>query len=181
MRVNSLSFSGRTFPLFDSLIVTQGEGSENPTEPHHIPSAQDEPTPQHDQTTSQEPQQQETTIPSTSPSDIPIHRRLTKGTIRISQPKVPSPGADETTSSSGDDKHREAFPTATSLDAGQDRENIANTFAMPHEASPRVTSLGGGEGSIQQQLTKLMDICTSLQRQHSLMAEKIQSHDLEII
>ncbi|GJR55872.1 hypothetical protein Tco_1406393 [Tanacetum coccineum] len=181
LRVNSPSFSGRTVPLFDSMIVTQGEGSENPTEPHHTPSAQDEPTPQHDQTTSQEPQQQETTIPSPSPSDIPIHRRLTKGTIRISQSKVPSPGADETASPSGDDRHGEAFPTATSLDAGQDRENIAKTSAMPHEASPRVTSLGGGEGSMQQQLTKLMDICTSLQRQHSLMAEKIQSQDLEII
>ncbi|GJX68231.1 hypothetical protein Tco_0303958 [Tanacetum coccineum] len=181
LRVNSPSFFGRTVPLFDSMIVTQGEGSENPTEPHHTPSAQDEPTPQHDQTTSQEPQQQETTIPSPSPSDIPIHRRLTKGTIRISQSKVPSPGADETASPSGDDRHGEAFPTATSLDAGQDRENIAKTSAMPHEASPRVTSLGGGEGSMQQQLMKLIDICTSLQRQHSLMAEKIQSQDLEII
>ncbi|GJT58979.1 hypothetical protein Tco_1002512 [Tanacetum coccineum] len=143
--------------------------------------AEDKSTPQHDQTTSQEPKQQETTIPPPSPSNIPIHRRLTKGTIRISQSKVPSPGADETASLSGDDRHKEAFPTATSLDAGQDRENIAKTSAMPHEASPRVTSLGGGEGSMQQQLTKLMDIYTSLQRQHSLMAEKIQSQDLEII
>nr|GFB18403.1 hypothetical protein [Tanacetum cinerariifolium] len=44
-------------------------------------------------------------------------------------------------------RYREAFPTDTSLDAGQDRENIAKTFAMPHEALPRVTSLGGGEGN----------------------------------
>ncbi|GJR14979.1 putative ribonuclease H-like domain-containing protein [Tanacetum coccineum] len=35
-----------------------------------------------------------------------------------------------------DERHRDAFPTATSLDAGQDRENIAKTSAMPHEASP---------------------------------------------
>nr|GEW17013.1 hypothetical protein [Tanacetum cinerariifolium] len=40
----------------------------------------------------------------------------------------------------------EAFPTDTSLDAGQDRENIAKTSTKPHEALPRVTSLGGGEG-----------------------------------
>ncbi|GKF32607.1 hypothetical protein Tco_0102405, partial [Tanacetum coccineum] len=91
----------------------------------------------------------------------------------ISQSKVPSPGADETASPSGDDR-------ATSLDAGHDRENIAKTSAIPDEASPRVTSLGGGEGSMQQKLTKLMYICTSLQRQHSLMEEKIQSQDLEI-
>ncbi|GKF94016.1 hypothetical protein Tco_0283716, partial [Tanacetum coccineum] len=63
--------------------------------------------------------------------------RLTKGTIRISQSKVPSPGADKIASPSRDDRHREAFPTATSLDAGQDKENIAKTSDMPHEASPR--------------------------------------------
>ncbi|GJX06590.1 hypothetical protein Tco_0194522 [Tanacetum coccineum] len=121
--------------------VTQGEGSENPTEPHHTPSAQDEPTSQHDQTTSPEPQQQETTIPSPSPSDIPIHRRLTKGTIRISQSKVPSPGADETASPLGDDKHGEAFPTATSLDAGQDRENLLRPLPCPMKHHQRLLLL----------------------------------------
>ncbi|GJV61626.1 putative ribonuclease H-like domain-containing protein [Tanacetum coccineum] len=43
------------------------------------------------------------------------------------------------------DSHGEAFPIATSLDAGQDRENISKTSAMPHELSLRVTSLGGDE------------------------------------
>ncbi|GKC95384.1 hypothetical protein Tco_1160826, partial [Tanacetum coccineum] len=75
--------------------------------------------------------------------------RLTRGTTQISQSKVPSPGADETASPTGDDRHGEAFPTASSLDAGQDRENIAKTSAMPHEASPGVTSLGGGEGNLE--------------------------------
>nr|GEV49802.1 hypothetical protein [Tanacetum cinerariifolium] len=51
---------------------------------------------------------------------------------------------------------------------------------MPHEASKRVSSLGGGEGSMQQKLQELMDICTNLQRQHSLMEERVQSQDLEI-
>ncbi|GKB85114.1 hypothetical protein Tco_0957386, partial [Tanacetum coccineum] len=111
-RQRTLTESSIRRPLkLNDAEVTQGEGLENPTEPHHTPSTQDEPTPQHDQTTSQEPQQQETTIPSPSPSDIPIHRRLTKGTIRISQCEVPSPGADETASPSGDDRHGEAFPT----------------------------------------------------------------------
>nr|GEV30017.1 uncharacterized mitochondrial protein AtMg00810-like [Tanacetum cinerariifolium] len=45
-----------------------------------------------------------------------------------------------------DVRYGEAFPTDTSLDADQDRENIAKTSAMPHEALPRVTSLGGGKG-----------------------------------
>ncbi|GJS73573.1 putative ribonuclease H-like domain-containing protein [Tanacetum coccineum] len=51
-------------------------------------------------------------------------RRLTKGAIRISQSKASIPGADETASPSRDDRHGEAFPIATSLDAGQDRETL---------------------------------------------------------
>ncbi|GKC91067.1 hypothetical protein Tco_1151716, partial [Tanacetum coccineum] len=131
-----------TVPLFESMLVPQGEGSKNPTEPHHTPSPQHESSPQ--------------------------------------ESKAPSTRSDETASPIGDDRHGEAFPTATSLDAGQDRENIAKTSAMPHESSPRVTSLGGDEGSMQQKLTELMDFCTSLQRQHTLMEQKIESQDLEI-
>ncbi|GJT98154.1 hypothetical protein Tco_1093672 [Tanacetum coccineum] len=40
LRVNSPSFSGRNVPLFDTMIVQQGEGSENQLEPHHTPSTQ---------------------------------------------------------------------------------------------------------------------------------------------
>nr|GEX58243.1 hypothetical protein [Tanacetum cinerariifolium] len=76
---------------------------------------------------------------------LPNQRRITRGTIRISQSKVPSPEADETAFLTRDVRYGEAFPTNTSLDVGQDRENIAKTSAMPHEALPRVTSLGGGE------------------------------------
>nr|GEV51296.1 hypothetical protein [Tanacetum cinerariifolium] len=32
------SFSGRTVPLFDTMLVHQGEGSRTPTEPHYTPS-----------------------------------------------------------------------------------------------------------------------------------------------
>ncbi|GKF10207.1 hypothetical protein Tco_0048133, partial [Tanacetum coccineum] len=145
LRVNAQSFSGRTVQLFESMLVPQGEGSENPTEPHHTPSAQYESTHQADQTTSPEPIQPDTTIPSQSHSDISTPKRF-RGTIRISQSKVLSPGADETASPTRDDIHGEAFPTASSLNTGQDRENIAKTSAMPHESSPRVTSLDGGEG-----------------------------------
>nr|GFD34084.1 hypothetical protein [Tanacetum cinerariifolium] len=37
LRVNSPSFSGRIVPLFDTMLVQQGEGSGTPTESHHIP------------------------------------------------------------------------------------------------------------------------------------------------
>ncbi|GJR91623.1 hypothetical protein Tco_0215634 [Tanacetum coccineum] len=76
-----------------------------------------ESTQQEDQTTSLEPIQPDIIIPSPSHSDISTPRRLTRGTIQISQSKVPLPGADETASPTRDDRHREAFPTATSLDA----------------------------------------------------------------
>ncbi|GJR25371.1 hypothetical protein Tco_1101603 [Tanacetum coccineum] len=180
LKVNSPSFSGRTVQLFESMLVRQGEGSENPTEPHHTPSAQYESTPQEDQTTSPEPIPQATTLPSQSHPDIYTPRRLTRGTIRISQSKSSTPGADETASPIRDDRHKEAFLTATSLDARQDRENIAKTSAMPHKASPGATSLGGDEGSMQQKLQELMDMCTNLQQQHLLMEQRIQSQYLEI-
>ncbi|GJX83919.1 hypothetical protein Tco_0333400, partial [Tanacetum coccineum] len=170
------------------MLVPQGEGSDNPIEPHHTPSTQYESSPHEEQTTSQEPIPQETTnqttsqesipqtttLPSKSHSRISTPRRLTRWAIRISQSKAPSPGATR------DDRHGEAVLTATSLDAGQDRENIAKTSAMPHEASPGVTSLGGGEGRIQQKLQELMNMCTNLQQQHLLMEQRIQSQDLEI-
>ncbi|GJS92085.1 hypothetical protein Tco_0774721 [Tanacetum coccineum] len=88
--------------------------------------------------------------------------------------KALTPGVDEPASPPRDDSHGEAFPTATSLDARHDRENIPKTSAMPHESSPRVTSLGGDEGSLQLKLNELMDFCTKLQSQHSQMAAKIQ-------
>nr|GEW03074.1 ribonuclease H-like domain-containing protein [Tanacetum cinerariifolium] len=97
----------------------------------------------------------------------------------VAASKVPSPGADETSFPTGDVRYGEAFPIDTSLDAGQDREKIVKTYAMPHEALSRVTSFSG-EGSMQQKLQELMDIYTSLQRQHSLMKERIQSQELEI-
>ncbi|GKB67787.1 hypothetical protein Tco_0929199 [Tanacetum coccineum] len=172
-------FSDKTVQLFESMLVPQGEGLENPIEHHHTPSAQYEYTPQEDQTTSPEPIPQATTLPSHYHPNISTPRRLTRGAIRISQSKVPTPGVDETASPTRDDRHGEAFLTATSLDARQDRENIAKTSAMPREAAPRVTSLGGGEGSMQQKLQELMDMCTNLQQQqHFLMEQRIRSQDL---
>nr|GEZ63567.1 synaptobrevin, longin-like domain protein [Tanacetum cinerariifolium] len=45
-----------------------------------------------------------------------------------------------------DDSQGEAFPTVSGLDAGQDRENIIKTSALPHDSTPRVTSLDADEG-----------------------------------
>nr|GEW92122.1 hypothetical protein [Tanacetum cinerariifolium] len=63
---------------------------------------------------------------------------------------------------------------------GQDRENIIKTSALPHDSTPRVTSLNADEGSMQQKLQELMDLCIGLQRQQTQMATKIKGQDLEI-
>ncbi|GJY66718.1 hypothetical protein Tco_0468956 [Tanacetum coccineum] len=106
--------------------------------------------------------------------------RMTKRAIRISQSKALSPVVDETAPPTRGDRYGEAFPTTSSLDAGQDRDTIPKTFALPHESFLRVTSLGGDEGSLEQKLKGLMEFCTTLQSQQTQMAEKIQSQDLEI-
>nr|GEY68830.1 hypothetical protein [Tanacetum cinerariifolium] len=66
------------------------------------------------------------------------------------------------------------------LEASHIRENIAKTSALPHKSSPKVLSLNTDEGSMQQRIHELMELCTSLQRQQSQMAAKIKDQDLEI-
>nr|GEV45915.1 putative ribonuclease H-like domain-containing protein [Tanacetum cinerariifolium] len=178
----SPSVSGRTVPLFSSMIVIQGEGSAHPTEPHHTPSPQEHHSLQHDSP----PFSHQTFIPEPIPHDLQAHtktltpRRLTRRAIRIAQSKALLPDADEPASLLRDDRHGEAFPIVSSLDAGQDRENIAKTSTMPHESSPRVPSLDADEGSMQQRIHELMELYTSLERQQSQMAAKIKDQDLEI-
>nr|GEU35826.1 hypothetical protein [Tanacetum cinerariifolium] len=146
--------SQRTVPLFASMIVTQGEGLANPTEPHHTTSPQEHQSPQsayspqHDSL----PLSHQTIIPEPishdlqAPTETLTPRRLTKRAIWIAQSKALSP----------------------------------DTSAMSYESSPRVPSLDADEGSMQQRLHELMDLCTSLQRQHSQMADKIKDLDIEI-
>nr|GEY99649.1 ribonuclease H-like domain-containing protein [Tanacetum cinerariifolium] len=73
-------------------------------------------------------------------------KQYTRRAKRIAHSKAFSPAADEPASLSRDDRQGEAFPTVFSLDAGQDRENINKTSSLPHESSPRVTSLDADEG-----------------------------------
>nr|GFB03270.1 hypothetical protein [Tanacetum cinerariifolium] len=66
----------------------------------------------------------QTIIPKPNPYDLQAStetitpRRLTKRAIRIAQSKALSPSADEPASLSRDDRHGEAFPTVSSLNAG---------------------------------------------------------------
>nr|GFA52966.1 hypothetical protein [Tanacetum cinerariifolium] len=133
-----------------------GEGSATPTELHHTPSPQEQHSLHHDPSSPSHPTATTKPIPQTStepPTETSTLRRYTR---------------------------REAFPTVFGLDAGQERENIIKTSALPHESSPRVTSLDADEGIMQHKLQELMDFCTSLQRQQTQMAAKIKDQDLEI-
>nr|GEW53160.1 hypothetical protein [Tanacetum cinerariifolium] len=143
-----------TVPLFASMIVSQGKGLANPTEPHPTPSPQEHQSPQSDYSSQHDslPLSHQTIIPELIPHDLQAPTetltpgRLTKRAIQIAQSKALSPDTDEPASLSRDDRHGEAFPTISSLDAGQDKENITKTSAMYHESSQRVPSLNVDEG-----------------------------------
>nr|GEV76730.1 hypothetical protein [Tanacetum cinerariifolium] len=169
----------RTVPLFDSMLVHQGEGSGTPTEPHHTPSSE---TQQSSPTAPSSPPHPPVTtakIPTVIPTDIPTLRQYSRRD-RIAQSSALPNVADEPASPLGDDSQGEACPTVSGLEAGQDRANIIKTSTLPHDSTPRVTSLAADEGSMQHQLTELTDLCTRLLRQHTEMATKIAAQDLEI-
>nr|GEW54404.1 hypothetical protein [Tanacetum cinerariifolium] len=146
----SPSFSGRIVPLFDTMLVPQGEGSGTPTEPHHTPSPEAQlPSP----TTHSSPILPSVTtasIPTVTPSDTPYLRQYTRR-ARIAPSLVLPPVADE----------------------------LASPFRDVSEA-PRVTSPAADEGSMQLKLDELTALCTSLQRQHSEMVAKFEAQELEI-
>nr|GEX65450.1 hypothetical protein [Tanacetum cinerariifolium] len=180
MGVNSPSFSSRTVPLFETMLVTQGEGSGNLTEPHHTPSPEAQQSPHHDLSSSLHPTKITKTIPTSTPTKIPSLRQYSRRATRIAQSKALPTAADELASLLRDDSQGEAFLTVSGLEAGHDRENIIKTSAFPHDSTPRVTSLTIDEGSMQQHLQELINLYTRLQRQQTEMATKITAQDLEI-
>nr|GEZ39963.1 hypothetical protein [Tanacetum cinerariifolium] len=160
-----------------------GEGSAIPTEPYHTPSPQEQHSSHHDTSSSSHPTTTTEPIPQIpieTPTETPTLSQYSRRATRIAQSKSLSSAVDEPASLLRDDNQGEAFSTVTSLDARQDRENIIKTSALPHDSSPRVTSLDADEGNMQQQLQELMDLCTSLQRQQTQMAAKIKDQNLEI-
>nr|GEU72654.1 reverse transcriptase domain-containing protein [Tanacetum cinerariifolium] len=172
--------TNRVYNFLKMIFDGMGEGSANPTKPHYTPSPQEHHSPQHDAPPSSNQTIISELIPQ-SPTETLTPRRYTRSAIRIAHSKALSPAADEPASLSRDVRQGEAFPTVSSLNAGQDMENIAKTSSMPQESSSRVPSLGADEGSMQQRIHELMELCTSLQRKQSQMAAKIKDQDLEIL
>nr|GEX13574.1 putative ribonuclease H-like domain-containing protein [Tanacetum cinerariifolium] len=54
-----------------------------------------------------------------------------------------------------DDSQGEAFPTISGLEAGQDRENIIKTSALPHDSTSWITSLSVDEGTQDLEISNL--------------------------
>nr|GEY62500.1 hypothetical protein [Tanacetum cinerariifolium] len=71
----------------------------------------------------------------------------------------------------------EACPTDSGFIADQDRATIAKSSTLSYDSAPRVTSLAADEGSMQQTISKLTALCTSLQRQHSELLAKFQAQE----
>nr|GEY17795.1 hypothetical protein [Tanacetum cinerariifolium] len=148
------SFSGRTVPLFDSMLVHQDDGSETPTEPHHTPSLEAQQSSPIALSSPSLPPATTKTIPTVIPTDIPTLRQYSRRD-RIAQSSALSTAADEPASPFGDDSQGEAFPTVSGLEAEQYRENIIKTFSLPHDSPPRVTSLAADKGTQDLEITIL--------------------------
>nr|GEY68638.1 hypothetical protein [Tanacetum cinerariifolium] len=169
----------RIVPLFDSMLIPQGEGSGTPTEPHHTPSPEAQQTSPTTHSLPTLPSITTAPIPIVTPSDTPHLRQYTRR-ARIAQSSALPPVADEPASPLRDVSQGEAWPTGFSLDAEQDMVNIAKTSTFPHESTSRVPSLAADEGSFQLRIQELMDLCTSLQRQQSDLVSKFEAQELEI-
>nr|GEZ45188.1 synaptobrevin, longin-like domain protein [Tanacetum cinerariifolium] len=168
--------------IFDGMVKNvnnKGEGSGTPTEPHHIPSPEAQPTSSTTPSSPTLPSVTTAPIPTVTPSDTPHLRQYTRRT-RIAQSSVLPPAADEPASPLRDVSQGEACPTDSGFGADQDRANITKTSTLPHDSAPRVTSPAADEGSMQRTLDELMALCTSLQRQHSKMVSKFKAQELEI-
>nr|GFA28933.1 hypothetical protein [Tanacetum cinerariifolium] len=137
----------RIVPLFDTMLVQQGEGSGTPTEPHHTPSPEAQ-SPSHTTHTSPTlPPVTTTSLPTVTQSDTPIIRQYTRRT-KIAQSSILPTVADEPASPLRDVSQGEAFPTDSSFIADQDRATIDKSSTLPHDSAPWVTSPVADEGKI---------------------------------
>nr|GEV22371.1 hypothetical protein [Tanacetum cinerariifolium] len=180
LRVNSPSFSSKIVPLFDTMLVHQGEGSGTPTKPHHTPFPEAN-TSSH-LTTSSIPLPSIPTAPIppvTQPDPTPIRQYSRRA--RIAQSSALPTVADEPASPVRDVSEGEACPTDYGFIADQDRGTIAKSSTLPYDSAPRVTSPVADEGSMQHNISELTALCTSLQRQHSKLQAKFQAQEEEIV
>nr|GEV96090.1 retrovirus-related Pol polyprotein from transposon TNT 1-94 [Tanacetum cinerariifolium] len=151
LRVNSPSFSGRTIPLFDTMLIQPGEGSGTPTEPHYIPSQEAQPSSHTHISSSSLPPVTTTSFPTITSTETTPIRQYTRRT-RIAQSSVPLTVVDEPTSPQRDVNQGKACPTDSGFIEDQDRVTINKSSTVPHDSAPRVTSPAAVEGKRVKQL-----------------------------
>nr|GEV10289.1 retrotransposon protein [Tanacetum cinerariifolium] len=110
----------RIVPLFDTMLVPQGEGSGTPTEPHHTPSSKAHHTSYTTHSSPTLPPVTTAPIPTVTPSDTLLLRQYTRRT-RIAQSSALPPVADEPASPLRDVSEA---PRVTSPAAGEGRVAI---------------------------------------------------------
>nr|GEV12893.1 hypothetical protein [Tanacetum cinerariifolium] len=114
LRVNNPSFSGRTVPLFSSMLVTMGEGSGTPTEPHHTPSLEAQQTSPTTHSSPSLPPVTTEPLPTITPS-VTLQLRQYTIRARIAQSSALPTTADEPASPLRNGIQGEACPTVTGL------------------------------------------------------------------
>nr|GEW77993.1 putative ribonuclease H-like domain-containing protein [Tanacetum cinerariifolium]GEW78212.1 putative ribonuclease H-like domain-containing protein [Tanacetum cinerariifolium] len=172
-------FSGRIVPLFDSMLIPQGEDSNTLTKPYHTPSPEAQQTSPTTTSSPSLPPISTAPIPTVTLTDTPQLRHYTRR-ARIFQSSALPPVADEPASPIGDVNQGEACPTVSGLEAEQDKANIIKTSTLHSDLTPRVTSLAADERNMQQKLDELTTLCTSLQRQQTELVSKFEAQELEI-
>nr|GEX56063.1 hypothetical protein [Tanacetum cinerariifolium] len=142
------------YPRFLTICL-RGEGSGTPTEPHHTPSPEADPS--YHTTSSMTPLSIPTAPipPVTQPVTTPIWQYTRR--VRNAQSSALLTVADEPTSLVRDVSEREACPTESGFIAYQDRATIAKSSTLPHDSAPRVTSPAADEGTQEVEILKLKD------------------------
>nr|GEU95788.1 putative reverse transcriptase domain-containing protein [Tanacetum cinerariifolium] len=156
-----------------------GPTTSTPTKPHHTPSPKADTS---HPTTSSIPLPSLLTapIPTVTQTDTTPIRQYSRR-ARIAQSSALPTVADEPASPVRDVSEGEACPTESGFIADQEKATIAKSSTLPHDSAPRVTSPAADEGSMQQTISELTALCTSLQRQHSELLDKFQAQEVEIL
>nr|GFA51042.1 hypothetical protein [Tanacetum cinerariifolium] len=151
------------------MLIQQGEGSGTPTDPYHTPSQEAQPSSPTPIFTSSIPTV--IPIPTVTQTELTPLRQCTRR-ARIAQSSALPPVADEPASPVRDVSEGEACPTDSDFIADQDRATIAKSSTLPDDTTPW--------GSMQHSINELMALCTSLQRQHSVLLVQFKAQEVEI-
>nr|GFB63376.1 hypothetical protein [Tanacetum cinerariifolium] len=111
--------------------------------------------------------------------DMELFENLTL--MGIAQSSALPTVADEPVSPVRDVSEGEACPTESGFIADQDRATISKSSTLPYDSAPRVTSLATDEDSMQQTISELTALRTTLQRQHSELLAKFQAQEVKFL